>query len=73
MNVTDWPIEILRLVGVNAKPLCVIVLVGAAVVVVVGLTVVVVIGAAVVFVIGLTVVVVDDIASVIVFVDDFAG
>ena len=57
MNVTDWPIEILRFDGVNAKPLCVIVLEGAVVVVVVGAAVVVVVG----------------IMREIVFVDDFAG
>lgn len=80
-NVTDWPIEILRFDGVNAKPLCVTVLLGAVVVVagamvvvVVGLTVVVVPGAAVVFVIGLdVVVVVAGTMRVIIFVDDIAG
>lgn len=81
-NVTDWPIEILRFDGVNAKPLCITVLLGAVVVVVAGATVVVVVGrtvvvvpgAAVVFVIGLdVVVVVAGTMRVIIFVDDFAG
>jgi hypothetical protein len=35
LNETVWPTEILRFVGVNAKPLCVMVLVGAVAVVVV--------------------------------------
>lgn len=81
-NVTVWPIEILRFDGVNAKPLCVTVLLGAVVVVVVCATievvdcrtVVVVTGTAVVFVLGLdVVVVVASTMRVINFVDDFAG
>jgi hypothetical protein len=81
-NETVWPTEILRFVGVNAKPLCVMVLVGAVVVVVVGApVVVVVVGLTVVAVIGATVVVVTGLAVVagigtireILLVDVFAG
>ena len=46
LKATDWPTEILRVVGVKARPLVVIVPAGATVVVVVGATVVA--GAAVV-------------------------
>jgi hypothetical protein len=75
-NETVWPTEILRFVGVNAKPLCVTVLVGAVVVVVVvvvGLTVVAVLGATVVVVTGLAVVAGVGTIREILLVDVFAG
>jgi hypothetical protein len=77
-NETVWPTEILRFVGVNAKPLCVMVLVGAVVVVVVvvvvvGLTVVAVLGATVVVVTGLAVVAGIGTIREILLVDVFAG
>jgi hypothetical protein len=77
-NETDWPTEILRVVGVNAKPPCVMVLVGAVVVVVVvvvvvGLTVVAVLGATVVVVTGLAVVAGIGTIREILLVDVFAG
>ncbi len=75
-NETVWPTEILRFVGVNAKPLCVMVLVGAVVVVVVvvvGLTVVAVLGATVVVVTGSAVVAGIGTIREILLVDVFAG
>jgi hypothetical protein len=64
INATDCPTEIARFVGVNDKPLFLIVPEEAIVVDVVVLTVVVVIGAAVVVELGAT--------RAIVLVDDFA-